>query len=122
MLYKRIANAESDLDLRALQVEMIDRFGLLPDATKNLFRVTSLKLLAQSIGIDKVEAGPTGGKLIFNGKTRVEPFTLVRLVQQQPQHYRLGDAQTLRFTRDMQNAEQRIGAIEELLNTLSNAA
>jgi transcription-repair coupling factor (superfamily II helicase) len=122
ILYKRIANAESDADLRALQVEMIDRFGLLPEPTKNLFRVTSLKLLAQSLGIDKVEAGPTGGKLVFSSKTRIEPFTLVKLVQQQPQHYKLGDAQTLRFTHDMQTAESRILNIEKLLGTLTEAA
>jgi transcription-repair coupling factor (superfamily II helicase) len=122
LLYKRIANAESDADLRALQVEMIDRFGLLPEPTKTLFRITALKLLAQSLGIDKVEAGPTGGKLIFNAKTSVEPFTLVKMVQQQPQHYRLGDAQTLRFTHDMQDADSRICTIENLLNTLGQAS
>ncbi len=34
VLYKRISNARNDDKLRELQVEMIDRFGLLPDATK----------------------------------------------------------------------------------------
>ncbi|MDO6806364.1 hypothetical protein Q4595_28160, partial [Wenyingzhuangia sp. 1_MG-2023] len=34
-LYKRIANGQSDNELKELQVEMIDRFGLLPDPVKN---------------------------------------------------------------------------------------
>ncbi len=38
VLYKRIAAAPDTVQLRELQVEMIDRFGLLPEATaKNLF-------------------------------------------------------------------------------------
>ena len=41
--YKRIASAGSDEELRELKVEMIDRFGLLPDAANNLFDVTALK-------------------------------------------------------------------------------
>ncbi len=39
-LYKRIASARDADGLRELQVEMIDRFGLLPDPVKNLFAVT----------------------------------------------------------------------------------
>ncbi len=35
--YKRIANAKTTQDLDDIQVEMIDRFGLLPDVLKQLF-------------------------------------------------------------------------------------
>ncbi len=49
ILYKRIANADSDSELRELQVEMIDRFGLIDGYLKNLFSVTSLKLYAKKI-------------------------------------------------------------------------
>ena len=43
--YKRIANARSNAELDELQVELIDRFGLLPPPLKTLFAITSLKLL-----------------------------------------------------------------------------
>ncbi|KAG1239407.1 hypothetical protein G6F68_018649 [Rhizopus microsporus] len=36
-LYKRISSARDSDALRELQVEMIDRFGLLPDAAKHLW-------------------------------------------------------------------------------------
>ena len=42
-LYKRIASAKDANVLRELQVEMIDRFGLLPDMTKNLFEIAELR-------------------------------------------------------------------------------
>ena len=43
VLYKRIAAAANADELRELQVEMIDRFGLLPEPAKNLFRIAELQ-------------------------------------------------------------------------------
>lgn len=119
IMYKRIANANTEANLTELQVEMIDRFGLLPDATKNLFRLTQLKLAASALGIIKLEAGETGGKLEFDTTPNVDPFTLVTLVQKQPQTYKLEGGTQLRFTEDMQSAEARFRVIEGLLNRLS---
>lgn len=119
ILYKRIANAETDLDLRELQVEMIDRFGLLPNAVKNLFRTTTFKLHAQAIGITKIEASPTGGKLEFAHDTQVEPIALVKLVQFKSETYQLAGATTLRFSENLEDAEQRMNFIEELIDTLA---
>ena len=45
ILYKRIASAKDSAALDALQVEIIDRFGLLPIQLKQLFSVTQVKLL-----------------------------------------------------------------------------
>jgi len=67
IMYKRIASADNEDELRELQVEMIDRFGLLPDNVKNLFRVTSFKLKATPLGIRKIEFGKDGGRIIFKG-------------------------------------------------------
>src|SRR5690606_17923002 len=84
VMYKRLAGAETTEALRELQVEMIDRFGLLPEQTKNLFRVTQIKIKAQNIGITKLEASARGGRIEFSSETRVDPYTIVQLVQKQP--------------------------------------
>jgi transcription-repair coupling factor (superfamily II helicase) len=73
ILYKRIAGAKNAAALDALQVEMIDRFGLLPNQLKQLFSVTKLKLLAQSLGVVKLDLGAERGKLEFSKTTRVDP-------------------------------------------------
>ena len=52
-LYKRIASATNTEALRELQVEMIDRFGLLPDQVKHLYAVAELKLAATALGISE---------------------------------------------------------------------
>jgi transcription-repair coupling factor (superfamily II helicase) len=119
MMYKRIANATTEVDLWELQVEMIDRFGLLPNYLKNLFQVTSLKLKAREIGINKIETGPMGGRVDFGSDTLVEPLTIVQLVQQAPDIYRLQGASTLKFTATMDTAEQRIQNTNELFSLLA---
>ena len=118
VLYKRIAGADSRQELRELQVEMIDRFGLLPDPAKNLFRVTGLKLQANPLGVIKVDAGPGGGRLVFRDQANVDPMDIIRMVQAEPQVYRLEGQHQLRFKRDLPQAPQRFEAVEHLLQSL----
>lgn len=119
VIYKRLAGAESEENLRDLHVEMIDRFGLLPEQTKNLIRVTQIKLKAQHIGIAKLEAGARSGRIEFSNETRVDPLTIVKLVQHQPHIYRLDGANHLKFTQDMETTERRLQAVTELLDQLT---
>ena len=118
VLYKRIANAQSEESLKDLQVEMIDRFGLLPAPTRNLFRVTALKLRAEAFGIVRVEAGVDNGTLVFGDEALVDPGALVDLIQQQPQRYRLEGQHRLRVFRDMPEHEDRFTVMEDLLGRL----
>ncbi|NLQ16767.1 transcription-repair coupling factor [Marinomonas sp. M1K-6] len=118
ILYKRIASATTTEDLKDLQVEMIDRFGLLPDATKNLFRQTELKLKAESLGIHKIEANAKEGKIFFNSKTPVDPMKLIRLIQTKPDVYKLAGSDTLKFLAQMNSAEERFQHTTKTLELL----
>ncbi|KAB2934492.1 MAG: transcription-repair coupling factor [Candidatus Contendobacter sp.] len=119
ILYKRIASARDDGELRDLQVEMIDRFGLLPEPVKNLFRVTGLKLRAMPVGVKKIEAGPKGGRIVFGPEPKVDAARLVRLIQQQHQLYKLDGKDKLRFIKDLPDAETRAGEVERLLEGIA---
>ena len=118
VLYKRISNAPDTEKLKELQVEMIDRFGLLPEVTKTLFRVTGLKLRAEALGIKKIDAGDKGGKLEFSQDTPVDPFSIVQLVQSEPHRYRLPTANQLSFEEKMEKPETRFQKVERLLQRL----
>ncbi len=120
ILYKRIANAADDEALKDLQVEMIDRFGLLPEATKILFRITSLKLRCTPLGISKVDVGPEHGRLEFAAETTVDPMTLVKLIQDQPNRYRLEGATLFRFNAPMGPADLRLNTVEALIDRLES--
>ncbi|MAZ89758.1 MAG: transcription-repair coupling factor [Cellvibrionaceae bacterium] len=121
MIYKRIAGAETDEALRELQVEMIDRFGLLPESTKNLFKISSLKIVAQRLGIKKLEASATNGRIEFGSVTEVNPLTIVKMVQSQPQKYRLDGGNHFKFNLDMDNSDVRLQRVTDLLQQLSAA-
>ncbi|BFM47883.1 transcription-repair coupling factor [Marinomonas sp. THO17] len=118
ILYKRIASASSSEELKDLQVEMIDRFGLLPDATKNLFRQTEIKLKAEQLGINKIEANAKEGKIFFNSKTPVDPMKLISLIQKKPDHYKLAGSDTLKFLVPMISAEDRFQQTTKTLELL----
>lgn len=119
VLYKRIASAQDFEALKALQVEMIDRFGLLPQNCKNLFAVTELKLVAEKLGIDKIDATAAGGKLHFKEQPAIDPEALILMIQKQPDIYRLDGPQKLRFTKNLEKSEDRINFISDLLTNLT---
>ena len=117
-LYKRIASARSEGELRDLQVEMIDRFGLLPEPTRQLFAVASLKLMATPLGIRKLDFGANGGRIVFREKPEVDPMTIIRLIQRQPRVYKLDGQDKLKVILDLPGASERIRSAQELLVTL----
>jgi transcription-repair coupling factor (superfamily II helicase) len=114
-LYKRIASARSEDDLRDLQVEMIDRFGLLPDSTKQLFAVASLKLMATPLGIRKLDFGANGGRIVFREKPDVDPMLIIKLIQQLPRVYKLDGQDKLKITLDLPGATERNRSAQEVL-------
>ncbi|MEQ8861093.1 MAG: TRCF domain-containing protein [Pseudomonadales bacterium] len=120
ILYKRIANAADDDELDDLRAEVVDRFGPLPEPLKQLFRVTGVKLRMQALGIRRLDLGPGGGKLEFNADTRVNPASIVHLVQTQTATYRLDGATQLRVTRQLPEFDARMDFALGLLDTLAD--
>ncbi|MDR0779617.1 MAG: transcription-repair coupling factor [Pseudomonadales bacterium] len=119
MMYKRIASAENTDELRELKVELIDRFGLLPEAAQQLFSVTALKLRAQALGISKVEANAAGCKLKFATDTVVDPYTLVTLVQKHSARYSLSSGSEFRLKQETTLPAERLVMVETLLDRLT---
>ncbi|MCP3869963.1 MAG: transcription-repair coupling factor [Gammaproteobacteria bacterium] len=118
VLYKRIASAESVGELDELQVEMIDRFGLLPEPAKALFGVTALKLKANPMGIRKVEAGPTSGRILFEGVPDIDPGHILRLIQTRAGEYKLDGGDKIRFFRQMSDRNRRIEQVSAVLDEI----
>jgi len=119
VMYKRIASATDTAALRSLQVEMIDRFGLLPDQAKNLIAVAQLRQQAKAMGIDRIEVGPGGGFVQFSDSPRVDAGALVKMVQDQPAVYRLDGQEKFRFRTETQTPEERIELVEKLLQAVA---
>ena len=118
ILYKRIANAATKEELTELMEEMIDRFGLLPDAAKLLFEVTGIKIEASRLGIKKIDAGPKGARIDFVAQPNIEPTALIQLMQSQPKRYRLDGPSRLRILQDTADAGMRVQMLQEIVANL----
>ena len=119
ILYKRISATESAEGLRELQVELIDRFGLLPDSARNLMRIAAIKKSAASLGIEKIDAADNGGYLVFGSESHIDPVALVQLVQNDSPRYRLQGSHRLQIRDDLSELDTRFSTIENLLRDLT---
>jgi transcription-repair coupling factor (superfamily II helicase) len=118
ILYKRIASAESQAALDELRVEMIDRFGLLPEPTKTLFSVTRVKLLAQELGIRKLDMHVKGGRIIFDDKPNIDPMKVITLIQKRPWVFKLDGQDKLRFEVELPTVEEREEWVVKLMGEI----
>ncbi len=119
VLYKRISNTRTKEDLRELQIEMIDRFGLFSEPVKTLFSVAELKQQAEKLGIKKIEANAGGGRIIFSSTPAIDARQLISLIQTQAQTYKFDGMDKLRFIKPFETTEQKIEFITGLLDKLT---
>jgi transcription-repair coupling factor (superfamily II helicase) len=120
IMYKRISNAPDKHHLHELQVELIDRFGLLPPSVKHLLLITELKFLASKLGITRIHATAQQGKLDFGAEANINPGALIQLIQLHSTRYQLDGPTRLKFNLDSTTHEERIHEISGLLMKLSN--
>lgn len=119
IMYKRIASAEDKNELKDLQVEMIDRFGLMPPQLKTLHLVTELKLSAAKLDIIKIDYSADGGRIIFSEKPNIDPMKIIKLIQSQPNIYKLDGNDKIRLMRSADDVKDRIKELESLFEYLS---
>jgi transcription-repair coupling factor (superfamily II helicase) len=117
--YKRISSAADEAALRQLQIELIDRFGLLPDPTANLFRQTRIKLRAATLGIRKIEGWPGGVTMEFTASPNVDPARIIALIQADPARFAFDSRQRLKMQDDLSDAEERFKAVDGILDNLT---
>ncbi|AOE49770.1 transcription-repair coupling factor [Kangiella sediminilitoris] len=110
-LYKRIASAKTKDELDALQIEFIDRFGILPIELKNLFAINELILEAQPLGIGKIDLVHSGVRIRFNQDSPVDPTKLIKMIQMNPALYRFEDSVVLKILTDEEELKPLLKAI-----------
>ena len=118
VLYKRIATAADDHELLLLKEELIDRLGPCTQAVHNLFRLSSLKLRADALGIKRLDFSRQGGLLEFRPKPEVDPVKVIKLIQTD-RHYRLDGQDKLRLRKDLPEDEMRFKELESVLERLT---
>ncbi len=116
IIYKRIANTKEAEERKELQVEMIDRFGLLPEQTKNLFSLAELRSTAMALGISKIDFGQRGGYILFNDNPQIDTGAIIELIQTKPHTYKLDGHHKLKINYQADTASKRIDFIKQLIS------
>jgi transcription-repair coupling factor (superfamily II helicase) len=118
-LYQRLLQINTMDALEDFRVELIDRFGPLPEAAHHLLLCQNLKLRARMLGIKKIEAHAHGGKIELTNDIKFDPLKLIRLVQSGKGGLQLRGEHTLLIKTKLLKAPERIAYIENILAQLS---
>ncbi len=119
VMYKRIAGAAAEHALWDLQEECIDRFGLLPEGLKNLFRIAQLKQGAQALGIRKIDLAAKGGRIQFDENAEFDRAKLIKLIQTHPDRYKFAQGGKLSINHELADAAARFSFLEGFLDELA---
>ena len=76
-LYRRLSAATGNAVLQELRNEMQDRFGVLPEATRQLLEVLEIKILARRLGLERIEQRGSEVRLTFHAATPLGPERLL---------------------------------------------
>jgi transcription-repair coupling factor (superfamily II helicase) len=118
VLYKRISSVPSITELDDLQAETIDRFGPLPDAAKNLFRIARLRVVAAMLAVERMDLATSSGSVTFGDDTPLDPGALILLLQKSGRTMRFDGPKKIRFTGRWEEPEDRFTAAQKLLDDL----
>ncbi|MBO9723982.1 MAG: DEAD/DEAH box helicase [Novosphingobium sp.] len=72
-LYVRIARADEEGEIEALEQELLDRFGPLPPDAQQLMAIARIALLARTAGVARVDAGPAAIAFTPHGRRKRPP-------------------------------------------------
>ncbi|MGH7844846.1 MAG: TRCF domain-containing protein, partial [Candidatus Binatia bacterium] len=96
--YKRLANLRDREELMEIQEEIRDRYGLLPQLVKNLFRIMELRHVLKESLVEHISFRDGAISLLFNPRSPVKADRLVQLLDKDHGRYRLAPDLRLSFS------------------------
>ena len=82
--YRQIANSGTPEAREKAEKELEDRYGPVPAAVRNLLQYSSLKTLAEQLGVEAIERRASLLSIKFHKETRVDPRRLMETVSKTP--------------------------------------
>ncbi|MGA8052289.1 MAG: transcription-repair coupling factor, partial [Burkholderiales bacterium] len=121
VIYKRLANCESEAELAALQEELVDRFGPLPDPARALVNSHRLRLLGKPLGMVRLDATAEAVQIQFEAQPSVDPARILQLVQKD-RAWKLAGPTKLRVDAKSETLAERADAARRVLEQLRGKA
>jgi transcription-repair coupling factor (superfamily II helicase) len=116
-LYKRLANCDDEDELRAMQEELIDRFGELPAQAQALIETHRLRIAARPLGISKLDAGAASIQVQFVPNPPIDPANIIKLIQSD-RNFKLAGPDKLAWKRESATLAHRVAAVRDLFRRL----
>ncbi|MFH1223592.1 MAG: transcription-repair coupling factor [Pseudomonadota bacterium] len=117
--YKKLSNASDTDSLKEIEEELRDRYGEVPDETKNLFTIVTIKQYLKPMGISSIKIGNKKLVYTFDASTKVMPETIVELVTKQPGKYKINPDMRLISNIDDNNWRSAIKEIRDFISLTS---
>ena len=121
-LYRRLADLDTDEEIDNFAAELRDRFGVLPDEVRYLFKVAAIKAYCRRANVEKVDAGPKGAVIAFRENRFAHPDRLVFFIRQHGQAAKVRPDMKVVFFQDWETPEERLAGTTEILRQLANLA
>jgi transcription-repair coupling factor (superfamily II helicase) len=117
VIYKRLANCATLEELEEMHRELIDRFGLLPEAAKTLLDCHHLRILAKPLGISKLDASGEAIQIQFVPNPPIDPLKIITMIQSKT-HIKIAGQDKLRIELKYGDLHQRVLAIKSFFKDL----
>ena len=121
-LYKRLAGLETDYEIDEFGVELIDRFGTLPDEVELLLVVVRIKAMCIRSNVEKIEAGPRGIIIAFRDNHFSNPDGLMRYVLSQGSLAKVRPDMKIVFISDFEKPKDRLKGTISLMRDIVKIA
>jgi transcription-repair coupling factor (superfamily II helicase) len=118
-LYKRLADAESEDALEALQEELIDRFGPPPEAARALLACHRVRIAARPLGVARVDATHEAVQLQFVKNPPLDGARIVDFIRRKGGQARLAGPERLRIEAKLPAWSERADAVRDILSELA---
>ena len=118
-LYHRVGDMTDLGEVESLRAELIDRFGPYPVEVDNLLMTVELKILAKSVNIERLDAGPKGASISFHNNTFPNPAGLISYISSQMGTIRIRPDQKLVVIRPWEKMTDRLTGIRNIIKKLS---
>ena len=121
-LYRRVNDLQDSAEVEGFAAEMIDRFGPMPDSTQNLLTLIEVKRNCVTAGVAKIDVGPKGALISFQGDRCPNLAGLLAYVQRLEGTARLRPDSKLVIQRVWKDSKARLNGALQLSRGLAKAA
>jgi transcription-repair coupling factor (superfamily II helicase) len=118
-LYRRLSDLKDSREIDRFAVEMVDRFGPMPEEVANLLQIVAIKQACKAAGISKVDAGPKGALISFRNDDFANPGGLIGFIQKMAGAAKLRPDHKMVIMRAWSDSEKRLSGVRKIAEALA---